>query len=118
LDFALFTLAKFEDIVLKNQEYVATITSEMYTHRTYYMGMVDEKNQVNFYDGRIRIVDPQGKEFGSFTAHEYLDAIEEHVEPWSYIKFPFLKKIGWKGFVDGAESGIYSVAPLARLNAA
>jgi len=118
LDFALFTLAKFEDIVLKNQEYVATITSEMYTHRTYYMGMVDEKNRVNFYDGRIRIVDPEGKEFGNFTACEYLDAIEEHVEPWSYIKFPFLKKIGWKGFVDGVESGIYSVAPLARLNAA
>jgi F420-non-reducing hydrogenase large subunit len=118
LDFALFTLAKFEEIVLKNQEYVGIITSEMYTHRTYYMGMVDEKNQVNFYDGRIRIVDPKGKEFGSFTASEYLDAIEEHVEPWSYIKFPFLKKIGWKGFVDGAESGIYSVAPLARLNAA
>jgi F420-non-reducing hydrogenase large subunit len=82
------------------------------------MGMVDEKNHVNFYDGRIRIVDPEGKEFGSFTARKYLDVIEEHVEPWSYIKFPFLKKIGWKGFVDGAESGIYSVAPLARLNAA
>jgi F420-non-reducing hydrogenase large subunit len=34
------------------------------------------------------------------------------------VTFPFLKQIGWKGFVDGAESGVYRVAPLARLNAA
>jgi F420-non-reducing hydrogenase large subunit len=117
VDFALFTLATFEEVVLKNQEYVEAITSEMYTHRTYYMGMVDEKNRVNFYDGRARIVDPSGKEWGSFTARQYLDVIAEHVEPWSYMKFCYLKKVGWKGFVDGAESGVYSVAPLARLNA-
>jgi len=118
VEFALFTLSVFDQIVLKNKEYVDAITSEMYTHRTYYMGLVDAKNRVNFYDGRIRVVDPQGKEFGVFTAREYLDAIAEHVEPWSYVKFPYLKKIGWKGFVDGPESGVFSVAPLARLNAA
>jgi F420-non-reducing hydrogenase large subunit len=117
VDFALFTLATFEEVVLKNQEYVDAITSEMYTHRTYYMGMVDDKNQVNFYDGRLRVVDPEGKEWDTFTARQYLDVIAEHVEPWSYMKFCYLKKLGWKGFVDGADSGIYSVAPLARLNA-
>ena len=117
VDFALFTLATFEEVVLKNQEYVDAITSEMYTNRTYYLGMVDDKNQVNFYDGRLRVVDPEGKEWGSFTARQYLDVIAEHVEPWSYMKFCYLKKPGWKGFVDGADSGIYSVAPLARLNA-
>ena len=118
VDFGLFTLSVFDQLVLKNKEYVDVITSDMYTHRTYYMGLVDENNRVNFYDGRIRVVDPQGKEFGLFTAREYLDSIAEHVEPWSYMKFPFLKKVGWKGFVDGAESGVFSVAPLARLNAA
>ncbi len=118
VEFALFTLKVFEDVVLKNKQYVEAITSEMYTHRTYYMGLVDEENNVNFYDGRIRVVDPAGKEWGRFTAREYLDAIAEHVEPWSYIKFPYLKKLGWKGFVDGADSGVYAVAPLARLNAA
>jgi F420-non-reducing hydrogenase large subunit len=118
VDFALFTLATFEEIVLKNPEYVDAITSEMYTHRTYYMGMVDSNNHVNFYDGRVRVVSPEGKEWGSFTAREYLDAIAEHTEPWSYMKFAYLKKIGWQGFVDGPESGIYSVAPLARLNVA
>jgi F420-non-reducing hydrogenase large subunit len=117
-EFALFTLQAFRDIVLKNKEYVDLVTSDAYTHRTYYMGLVDERNRVNFYDGRLRVVDPAGKEWATFTAREYLEAIAEHVEPWSYIKFPFLKKIGWHGFTEGPESGIYAVAPLARLNAA
>lgn len=118
VEFALFTLKVFKDIVLSNKEYVNLITSDSYTHRTYYMGLVDEKNRVNFYDGKIRIVDPYGREFAKFDVHEYQNYIAEHVEPWTYVKFPFLKKIGWKGFIDGEDSGIYSVAPLARLNVA
>jgi len=73
---------------------------------------------VNFYDGQVRVVSPEGREVAKFAPRDYLDHVAEHVEPWSYMKFCFLKQIGWKGFVDGAESGIYSVAPLARLNAA
>ena len=61
VDFALFTLGVFTDVVLKNQEYVDAITSDMYTHKTYYMGLVDGKNRVNFYDGRVRVVDPNGE---------------------------------------------------------
>ncbi|RKX71081.1 Ni/Fe hydrogenase subunit alpha [candidate division WOR-3 bacterium] len=118
LEFAKFTIQAFEDIVLKNKTYVDIITGDVYYHKTYYMGLVDEKNKVNFYDGMIRVVDPDGEEFCKFDVHEYQDHIGEHVEPWSYIKFPFLKKVGWKGFVDGKDSGIYRVAPLARLNAA
>ncbi len=118
VEFAKLSLKVFDDIVLKNKEYVDMILSDAYTHRTYYMGLVDDKNRVNFYDGKVRVVDPDGKEFAKFAPREYLDHIAEHVEPWSYIKFPFLKKIGWKGFVDGKDSGVYRVAPLARLNAA
>jgi F420-non-reducing hydrogenase large subunit len=44
--------------------------------------------------------------------------VAEHVEPWTYLKFPFLKRVGWKGFVDGADSGVYRATPLSRLNAA
>jgi F420-non-reducing hydrogenase large subunit len=44
--------------------------------------------------------------------------VAEHVEPWSYLKFPFLKKIGWKGFIEGQNSGVYHATPLSRLNAA
>jgi len=116
--FGEFSLQLFEDLVLKNKEYVGYITSDMYTHQTYYMGLVDKQNKVNFYDGDIRVVTPDGKEFLKFAPSDYLQQIAEHVEPWSYIKFPYLKKIGWKGFIDGPDSGIYCVAPLARLNAA
>jgi F420-non-reducing hydrogenase large subunit len=117
LDFALFTLQVFKDIVLANKEYVSLITSEAFTHRTYYMGLVDEQNRVNFYDGKIRVVDPDGREYAKFAPQRYLDYIAEQVEPWSYVKFCYLKPVGWKGFTEGKESGIYAVAPLARLNA-
>ncbi|MDI9609781.1 MAG: Ni/Fe hydrogenase subunit alpha [Archaeoglobales archaeon] len=118
VEFAQFTLNVFKDIVLKNKKYLDLITSDAYTHRTYYMGLVDNKNRVNFYDGMLRVVDPNGKEYAKFDVHNYLDYIAEHVEPWSYMTFPYLRKIGWKGLIDGEQSGIYAVAPLARLNAA
>jgi len=117
LDFALFTLQVFKDIVLKNNNYLELITSEEFTHKTHYMGIVDKDNNLNFYDGDIRVVDPNGNEILQFYPREYAEHIAEHVEPWSYVNFPYLKQIGWKGFTDGAESGIFSVAPLARLNA-
>lgn len=118
VEFALFTLQVLKDLVLSNKEYVKLITSDAYTHRTYYMGLVDDRNKVNFYDGKVRVVDPSGKEFVRFDIHQYQDHIAEHVEPWTYIKFPFLKAVGWNDFRDGFDSGIYCVAPLARLNAA
>lgn len=117
IEFAKFTIQIFNDIVLKNQAYVDLILSDTFTHHTYSMGLVDENNHVNFYDGQIRVVDPNGKEFVKFKAADYLDHIQEHVEPWSYLKFPFLKQVGWKGFVDGPDSGIYKATPLSRLNA-
>lgn len=118
VEFGKLSLKVFEDIVLKNKDYVDMIVSDGYTHRTYYMGLVDENNKVNFYDGKVRVVDPEGKEFAKYAPREYLEHVAEHVEPWTYIKFPFLKKVGWKGFVDGKDSGVFRVAPLARLNAA
>ncbi len=118
LEFAKLSMKVFDDIVLKNKAYVDLILSDAFTHKTYYMGLVDENNKVNYYDGKIRVVDPSGKEYVKFSANEYLNHVAEHVEPWSYIKFPFLKNIGWKGFVDGKDSGIVRSAPLARLNAA
>ncbi len=117
VEFAQFTLGVFKKIVLENQDYVKLITSDPYTHKTHYMGLVDERNKVNFYDGKIRVVTPDGKEYAKFAAQQYRDYIGEHVEPWSYIKFCYLKPLGWHGFEEGPQSSIYSVAPLARLNA-
>lgn len=118
VDFGKFTLKVFDDFVLKNKDYVDLITGDIYKHETHYMGTVDDKNRLNLYEGNVRVVDPNGKEVLRFPGKDYLKHIAEHVEPWSYLKFPYLKKFGWKGFVDGPDSGIYRVAPLARLNAA
>jgi F420-non-reducing hydrogenase large subunit len=117
VEFAKFTLKLFHDIVLGNSKYVDLIKSDAYTLKTYYMGLVDENNKVNFYDGKVRVVNPNGEEFLKFGAKDYLNQVAEHVEEWTYVKFPYLKKVGWKGFVDGADSGIYRVGPLGRLNA-
>jgi F420-non-reducing hydrogenase large subunit len=118
VEFAQFTLKLFGDVVLGNQAYVDLILGDIYTHRTYYIGTVDAHNRVNFYDGLVSVVDPEGARIGKYAAHEYTDWIAEHVEPWTYLKFPYLKKIGWKGFVDGKDSGVYCATPLSRLNAA
>jgi len=118
IEFAQFSLQLFADIVLGNQDYVDLILGDIYTDRTHYMGMVDDNNLVNFYDGKVSIVDPDGKRLGKYAPDEYTDWIAEHVEPWTYLKFPYLKKVGWKGFVDGNDSGVYMATPLSRLNAA
>ena len=117
VEFAQFSLKLFTDIVLGNQQYVDLILGDVYNHKTYYMGLVDEHNKVNFYDGKVRVVDPEGKEFVKYAPQEYAEHIAEHVEPWTYLKFPYLKKVGWKGFVDGMDSGVYMATPLSRLNA-
>lgn len=117
-EFAKFTLKLFDDIVLKNPKYVDLIKSDAYTLKTYNMGLVDAHNKVNFYDGKIRVTDPDGAEFLKFDGKDYTKHIAEHVEEWSYMKFPYLKSVGWHGLVDGKKSGIYRVGPLGRLNAA
>ncbi len=118
IEFSRMSLKLFADVVLANKVYVDMVLSEAYTIRTYYMGLVDENNKVNFYDGRVRVVDPLGKEIAKYAPTEYLEHIAEHVEPWTYLKFPYLKKVGWSGMVDGIDSGMYRATPLSRLNAA
>jgi len=118
VDFGLFGLQLFQDVVMANQAYVDMILSDTFTTPMYYMGLVDENNHVNFYDGKVRVVDPEGNEFVKYAPDEYLDVVAEHVEPWTYLKFPYLKGVGWKGFVTGKDSGVYQATPLSRLNAA
>lgn len=118
VEFGQFTISLFHDIVLKNTDYVDLITSDGYTQKTYYMGLVDNNNRLNFYDGKVRVVGPDGVEHCKYAPNDYREYVAERVEPWSYLKFPYLKKVGWKGFVDGKDSGIYCATPLSRLNAA
>ena len=112
IEFAQFSLKAFNDIVLSNKQYLDLIVGDIYTHHTYYMGLVDANNKVNFYDGKVRVVAPDGKEYVKYEPKDYAANIAEHVEPWTY-----LKNVGWKGFVDGPDSGVYMATPLSRLNA-
>ena len=113
----MFSIQAFKDIVLGNKAYVDLIVGDVYTHRTHSMGMVDANNKSNFYDGMVRIVDVEGKELVKYAPKDYLNVIAEHVEPWTYLKYPYVKQVGWKGFVDGNDSGVYKATPLSRLNA-
>ncbi len=122
VEFALFTLNDIlKPVVLDNKEYLDLILSDSYKLVTSYMGLVDENNKVNFYDGKVRVVDHKGREIIKYSPREYLDAVAEHVEPWTYLKFPYIKKLGWKGFVEATgdePTSIYQATPLSRLNAA
>ena len=114
--FAVRTLQLFERIVLHSPLYHDLITSDIYLHRTYSMGTVDGTGKINFYDGAIRVIDPDGGEFANYQPRHYLEHISERVEPWTYLKFPYLKNVGWQGLSDGMTSGVYTATPLARLN--
>jgi NAD-reducing hydrogenase large subunit len=77
--------------------------------QTGYFGMVTPGNGLELYEGAIRLIDSAGAQLEKFDGREYLNYIAEHVENWSYLKFPYYKKMGWPG-------GVYRVGPLGRLN--
>ncbi len=78
-------------------------------HSTGYMGLVDENGELEFYDGKLRIVDPHGIELGEIDPKKYKEIIAERSQDWSYMKFPYYEELGFK-------RGVYRVGPLARLN--
>jgi F420-non-reducing hydrogenase large subunit len=117
-DFTQFSVQLFKDVVLANPGYVELIVKGPYTLDVHNMGLVDENNALNFYDGHVRVVDFQGKEICKYAPEDYARHVAEHVEPWSYLKFPYLKQRGWQGFVEGIDSSIYCATPLSRLNVA
>jgi len=76
-----------------------------------YMGLVQPDGALELYHGQVRLVDENGELLEQYDPSDYLDIIGEHVEPFSYLKFPFYKKQGYP-------EGVYRVGPLGRLNAA
>lgn len=91
-------------------EKYADVVPKFAVIKTNYMGLVRDGN-LELYDGMLRIIDEMGKTLVEFDPRKYLDHLGEHVEDWSYLKFPFYKEQGYP-------EGIYRVAPLARLNIA
>lgn len=117
VEFAKFALQLFKSVVVANPAYLDLVLNDAYNLNTYYMGMVDENKNVTFYDGSIRVVNPEGKERALFDPQYYTDHIAEWVEPWTYIRLTYLKVLGWQGLKEGYGSSLYRVGPLARLNA-
>ena len=76
-----------------------------------YLGLVDSRGSLELYDGKLRLLDAKGFVWeDQVDPRDYLSVVEEQVEDWSYMKFPYYKKMGYPG-------GMYRVGPLARLNA-
>lgn len=77
---------------------------------TWFLGLVTPKGGLEHYDGYLRLCDSKGDIVEDMIpAEKYQDFIAEAVEPFSFMKFPYLRD---KGYPDG----IYRVGPLARLN--
>lgn len=89
----------------KNQEMI----DEFAVFKTGYGGLVTDKGSLELYDGQMRISNQEGEIWAQFDAANYLDYIAEHVEPWTYLKFPYYIPEGYPG-------GSYRVGPLGRLN--
>jgi NAD-reducing hydrogenase large subunit len=98
-------LQLFKDWAAKNQEDI----NKFAVFQTGYFGLVTPENGLELYQGDIRLVDKTGAELEKFDANDYLNVVAEHVEDWSYLKFPYYKKMGYP-------QGVYRVGPLGRLN--
>ncbi len=105
IDHARDSLALFHDYHQKHRRFV----DEFAEVPALNMSLVDERGNVDYYHGRIRIVDGRKRVVEEFDGRDYLAHFSEATESWSYLKFPFLKKLG-------REAGAVRVGPLARLN--
>ncbi len=115
LDFALFSIDFAKKEVFP--KYIETVEA-LGVIETGFIGTVDEDGALNLYDGKLRLMKPDGS-YIDFDPQEYTDYIGEHVEDFSYGKFPYAKC--WnEGFSIDIEApkGIYRANTLARINVA
>ena len=105
--------------MLKNTEYVKLITGDVYIAQDLQHGHGGRRTTASTSTTAWSASsDPTAREHAKYEPADYQQYVAERVEPWSYLKFPYLKKVGWKGLVDGVDSGVYKATPLSRLNAA
>ncbi|GAG45362.1 unnamed protein product, partial [marine sediment metagenome] len=83
--------------------------------KTGFLGTVKEDGSMDLYDGKLRMMSADGS-YEDFKYEDYTDYISEHVEPWSYLKFPYAKKAGEFSMDLDNPNGIYRTNTLARMN--
>lgn len=113
LEFAKFTIGYAKENIFPN--YIDAIKT-LGVIKTGFLGTIREDGALNLYDGKLRLMKPDGS-YEDFAYDQYTDYISEHVEPWTYLKFPYAKKWG-EGFdmnLD-APKGVYRTNTLARIN--
>ena len=109
--------AKFSIDFAKNNifpDYLDVVTS-LGVIKTGFLGTVTDDGTLDLYDGKFRMMDAEGK-YEDFKSEDYTDYIEEHIEPWSYLKFPYMKKVGKLSMDLDNPVGVYRTNSLARLN--
>jgi F420-non-reducing hydrogenase large subunit len=117
LEFTKFSLDLFDSILENNKKIKDLVVGDIYKNEFNYLATVKD-GYIDYYGGEGVIINPKGEEIDRFQPEEYFKHVGEHCEPWCTAKQTFVRKIGWKGFESGADSGVYSVGPLARLNVA
>jgi F420-non-reducing hydrogenase large subunit len=112
LDFAKFSI----DYAKKNifPQYLDTVKT-LGVITTGFLGTVREDGTWDVYDGKLRMMNPDGS-YVDFKYEEYTDYIAEHVEPWTYLKFPYMKKAGKIVMDIDNPVGVYRTNTLARIN--
>jgi len=113
LEFAKWSIAfAKENLFPKYMDAVNTIG----VIKTGFMGTVKDDGTMDCYDGKIRLMKPDGS-YNDFASGDYLDYISEKVLPFTYMKFPYAKS--WDEGFDmdlDAPKGIYRTNTLARIN--
>jgi len=82
---------------------------------TGFLGTVTYDGSLNVYDGKLRLMRPDGT-YDEFTSDQYTEYIDEHIETWTYMKFPYAKKWGSFSMNLDSPSAIYRTNALARIN--
>lgn len=77
-------------------------------YKTYYMALT-RNDALEFYNSKIRVIDPEGNAKSEFAAQNYMEFLEEKSYAWTYAKFAYLKTLGWP-------KGIVQVGSTARMN--
>lgn len=106
IELSLRTLAWFKTVIANYEEEISAFG----TLKTLFMGLTNQRDELEMYDGFLRIIDADGKVIADrLNPDHYEQYITEAVLPWSYLKAPFYKPLGYP-------DGVYRVGPLARLN--